>query len=324
MTFFARWLRIGFVAGATFGALGCAAILGNDYAVDDDAGLGSGLGGSRSSTSSTSTSSVSTTSSSGGSTSSSGGGSSGGGVGGDGAGGSGGDGGLGGSSAGLGGGTAGTIMAGGAAGASGGSGGSGGASGNAGASIGGNGGAFTDAANDVSPMDASMDTSTRSDAGSTIDAPPEASNCNPLNGACQGGVLTCNPGFSSCNATNADGCECATPSCCGLGCQNQHVTCMLAGNPSSPCSDGTGKYYYDCIALGTFNVTQATKACAAVTGNASACSMGSCPSQNLVIYGFDGSGNCVSWEYSGPAVGRMYKSNNASCFCPASTSPMWN
>ncbi len=138
-------------------------------------------------------------------------------------------------------------------------------------------------------------------------------------------MLTCNPGFSSCNASNADGCECATPACCpGLTCQNQHVACMLAGNPSSPCADGTGKYYYDCVALGTINSAQATKACAAVTGNASACSLGSCPGQNLVVCSFDGIGNCVCWEYSGPTVGRMYKSNNASCFCPTSTSPMWN
>jgi len=102
---------------------------------------------------------------------------------------------------------------------------------------------------------------------------------------------------------------------------------MLAGNPSSPCADGTGKYYYDCVALGTINSGQATKACAAVTGNASACSLGMCgngASPPLVVCSFDGVGNCVCWEYFGPSSGRMYKSNNASWFCPTSTSPMWN
>ena len=153
------------------------------------------------------------------------------------------------------------------------------------------------------------------------DVPPS---CNPVNGSCSNGLLTCNPSFASCNGSNADGCECATPACCGAACQTSHIACMLNNNPSSPCTDGTGQHFYDCVALGTINSGQATKACAAVTGNVSACSLGSCPGNHSVVCSFDGGGNCMCWEYSGTQAGRMYKSLNATCYCPTSTSPTWN
>jgi hypothetical protein len=162
-----------------------------------------------------------------------------------------------------------------------------------------------------------------SDAG--VDAPAETSpSCSPVNGSCSGGLLTCNPNFSSCNGSNADGCECSTPACCGTACQTRHLACLING---TPCSDGTGLPFYDCVALGTINSAQATKACAAVIGNASACSMGQCgagPTLQLAIYGFDAAGNCVSWAYSGSNTGRMFKSASAMCYCPSSTAPTWN
>jgi hypothetical protein len=42
------------------------------------------------------------------------------------------------------------------------------------------------------------------------------------------------------------------------------------------------------------------------------------------VCSFDGTGNCMCWEYSGSQSGRMYKSLNSSCYCPTSTSPTWN
>jgi hypothetical protein len=95
----------------------------------------------------------------------------------------------------------------------------------------------------------------------------------------------------------------------------------------TPCADGTGLYFYDCVALGTINMAQATKACAAITGNASACLMGTCgagPTLQQAMYGFDAGGNCITWAYSGSNAGRMFKSVNAMCYCPQSTSPTWN
>jgi hypothetical protein len=109
-----------------------------------------------------------------------------------------------------------------------------------------------------------------------------------------------------------------------MTCQMQHIACMLGGNPSSPCTDGTGVPFYDCVALGTINSTQATKACVAVTGNASACSPGSCPGGHQVVCSFDGGGLCTCWEYSGTQSGKVYKSLDSNCFCPQSTSPRWN
>ena len=345
-TFLARCKRIGSIAGATLLLSGCAAILGNDYDVETDAGLGSGGAGPSTSTSSSGGASTQGT---GGRTGSvGGGGSSSGGAGGDvdgGAGASvtGGAGGVGGSAAGASGASGGASgTSGGAAGAAGGAGGSagaGGAAGSVGADASGGGGPDASDAADTSSADTAPETSPDAaieasgdasvdayDAG-VQDAPPDVPPCNPLNGSCSNGVLTCNQGFSSCNASNTDGCECATPSCCGTACQNQHVACMLGGNPSTPCTDGTGKYYYDCTAIGTTNDTQATKACVAVTGNAAACSVGTCgsgPNTQYVVCSFGGTGACSCWEYFGPYAGHMFKNTTSSCTCPVSTSPTWN
>jgi len=157
------------------------------------------------------------------------------------------------------------------------------------------------------------------DSGGVVDAPV----CNPINGSCGGGGLTCNGGFASCNGNVTDGCECATSGCCGASCQVQHVACMLNGNPATPCTDGTGIYFYDCAPQGTFNSIQANSACAAVAG-AIACSPGTCPGGHSEICSFDGVSNCVCWEYAGSNAGRVFRSNNANCFCPGSTAPTWN
>ena len=237
--------------------------------------------------------------------------------------------------------TAGAGAAGGGASNTGGSPGSGGSSGAGGsAGAGGASGTLVDASSDSAtpdadtksdrPLEATPDAADGAsidayDAGIVIDVAPEAPSCNPLNGSCgDGGALTCDPGFSSCNGSASDGCECRTSVCCGSSCQSQHVTCMLNGVPASPCADGTGQYFYDCVALGTFNNAQATKACAAVTGDMSACSAGVCPGMHQVICGLNGSGNCICWEYAGPAVGRVLNSGSASCLCPFAMSPTWN
>ena len=157
------------------------------------------------------------------------------------------------------------------------------------------------------------------DSGGAVDAPV----CSPINGSCGGGGLTCNAGFASCNGNITDGCECATPGCCGASCQVQHIACMLNGNPATPCTDGTGNYYYDCVAQGTINGAQATKACTAGTG-ASSCTTYTCTGNATVVCGFDGVGNCVCWEFSGTNAGRVFRSSSLTCFCPGSTAPTWN
>jgi hypothetical protein len=186
--------------------------------------------------------------------------------------------------------------------------------------------AVPEASNDGSPSNdvAAETTVDANDAARTIDAAPDTGSCNPINGSCGGGGLTCNGGFSNCNASAADGCECATAACCGSACQTKHVACMLGANPASPCTDGTGQYFYDCIAAGTFDSTQATKACTAITGSAGACVPGTCMGGHSIICSAGAPGNCVCWEYAGSNAGRVYKSVNPNCYCPSATSPTWN
>jgi hypothetical protein len=126
------------------------------------------------------------------------------------------------------------------------------------------------------------------------------------------GYGSCHAGYSDCNTTapNTDGCECNTPSCCGSSCATTH-------------SNGIGQSYYDCVAQGTFNSTQATEACGAYTS--SACSTLSCTGggSNLVACGTN-NGACVCWDYSGSNVGHVHASVNATCYCPSTTDPSWN
>ena len=157
--------------------------------------------------------------------------------------------------------------------------------------------------------------------------------CNTTTGAasCNGTTCSyqCNSGRKDCNAGNApdtDGCECATPVCCGTGCGTTH-------------SNGVGQSFYDCNAQGSHNQAQAQAACTAYTGNAGACtpSTVSCCSGlkigNLClgttttgssVCGSTG-GNCNCWQYSGPNAGKV-ESEGSSCnaSCGGNGDPSWN
>jgi hypothetical protein len=125
---------------------------------------------------------------------------------------------------------------------------------------------------------------------------------------------SCHSGWSDCNTTqpNLDGCECNTPACCGSSCETTH-------------SNGIGESFYDCVAQGTHDSTQAGEACGAYTGNQAQCSSSSCagPGSNQVVCGTSG-GICVCWDYSGSNVGHVYSSAGSTCYCPGSTDPSWN
>lgn len=156
-------------------------------------------------------------------------------------------------------------------------------------------------------------------------------NCGACGAACDTttGTPTCNgstcsyacePGHTDCNssvAPDTDGCECATPTCCGTGCQTAH-------------SNGTGQTFYDCNALGTINQAQAQAACTAYTGSASACSpfTGVCGAfgqeSSSSICGSVG-GTCECWEYAGTEGARVTAVSGARYgFCAGATDPTWN
>jgi hypothetical protein len=139
----------------------------------------------------------------------------------------------------------------------------------------------------------------------------------------------CANGYSNCNVNGADlnGCECATPGCCGSSCQTKHVACMLGGNPNTPCTDGTGLNYYDCVNVGTFNSIQATEACTAYAGSSANCTALTCVGGHSVVCNDKGGPTkCTCWEYSGANTGHVHKATltEMSCYCPISGDPTWN
>jgi hypothetical protein len=140
---------------------------------------------------------------------------------------------------------------------------------------------------------------------------------NALVTGCNGTTCqyTCKQGFSNCSsgAPDLNGCECATPVCCGTGCGVTHM-------------NGVGQNYYDCVDAGTYDQTQAGKACTAYTNNQFACQAASCigDAGDLVICGFPDGGGCACWDYAGQDTSHVYKSGTTTCYCPGNTDPTWN
>lgn len=126
---------------------------------------------------------------------------------------------------------------------------------------------------------------------------------------------TCKNGYSNCDAAAPDlgGCECPTPTCCGAGCATTHA-------------NGVGQNYYDCVDAGTYNSTQALKACTAYTTDQLACAMYGCTSDagDSMICGQPDGGGCACWTYVGLDTSHVYKSGNTNCFCPSTNDPTWN
>ena len=100
---------------------------------------------------------------------------------------------------------------------------------------------------------------------------------------------------------------------------------------SSACAithaNGVGQNYYDCVDAGTYNQTQAGKACTAYTNDQFACQAASCigDAGDMVVCGTpEGGTNCVCWDYVGQDTSHVYKSGTTTCYCPGSTDPNWN
>jgi hypothetical protein len=122
--------------------------------------------------------------------------------------------------------------------------------------------------------------------------------------------MACDAGFSDCNGNPADGCECATPGCCGTICQTAH-------------NNGVGQTFFDCQSLGTYNLTQAMEACTAFTNNANQCHDLNCVGTGDSVVCNNGASSCHCWAYSGSASGRV-SAASANCNCPAANDLTWD
>jgi hypothetical protein len=130
----------------------------------------------------------------------------------------------------------------------------------------------------------------------------------------------CTAGHSDCNtaAPDTDGCECATPGCCGSACETSHA-------------DGVGQSYFDCNPPRTYSETTAFSACTAyaisVGSNAGNCVGGlTCPGSSVPTVCFTNTaGRCATycWQYNG-----VYADGGPGtvwdCACPAHVVGGWN
>jgi hypothetical protein len=153
--------------------------------------------------------------------------------------------------------------------------------------------------------------------------------CNTDTGtaSCDGNTCSyqCNTGLRDCNAGTApdtDGCECASPDCCGSICQTTH-------------SNGVGQSFYDCNAPGTHDQSQAQAACTAYTGSASACRPSTmCCSGNIIVACLgitaksvcgSANGQCYCWQYEGTNPGRVQAEGTfCTASCGSGNDPSWN
>ncbi len=142
--------------------------------------------------------------------------------------------------------------------------------------------------------------------------------------ACAAGLCTstCVAGRMNCARPAApsvdDGCECAGTACCaGNTCQTQHT-------------NGVGNTFFDCVALGTHNLAQATAAgdrwpvtLAVPAFNSTACA------NAAPMRCYQTATSCACWGYSTGAVnagdGRV-RLNTVSngCMCPTVGDAAWN
>jgi hypothetical protein len=133
--------------------------------------------------------------------------------------------------------------------------------------------------------------------------------------SCDGTSCTyaCRPGRTDCDleAPDKNGCECATPACCGTSCQTIH-------------SNGVGQNFYDCNAAGTNTDAAATEACVAyalsVGGTPSDCTDGwYCQDQpSQVCFNSSGPATQYCWGYGAPSD-QVFPN-----YCPSSAVGSWD
>jgi hypothetical protein len=141
--------------------------------------------------------------------------------------------------------------------------------------------------------------------------------CDTQSGAptCDGRTCSyaCNTGYADCNgamAPDTDGCECATPECCGASCQTAH-------------SNGVGQTYYDCDPPGALGSTGAMAACIAFAGgDPTKCSdHWYCNNDDQQVCFITGSRDCQTycWTYAGALAGAV-----SDCTCPVTKIADWD
>jgi hypothetical protein len=145
-----------------------------------------------------------------------------------------------------------------------------------------------------------------------------------LDAGCNGATCTyagCLAGHANCNtaAPDTNGCECATPGCCGNSCEDTH-------------HNGVGQFFYDCISPGTIDQAQAQKACTAFTSSSAQCNVTACDDAgSTAMCSTATKTTCICWAFAGGGGGHVAQGmpavtdgGNELCQCPTAGSPTWN
>jgi hypothetical protein len=153
---------------------------------------------------------------------------------------------------------------------------------------------------------------------------------------CDGTTCTynsCFSGYSDCNKTapNANGCECATPTCCGSSCAVTHKNCV-----SGTCGPLGQSYFITngCQAMGTpgnaatYTVEMA-RAARAAWPQAGTDGEGTCGGGANAVSRANSAG-CAVWLYDTVLAGAIFVNTTPSdggppaCLCPGSLTSTWN
>jgi hypothetical protein len=110
---------------------------------------------------------------------------------------------------------------------------------------------------------------------------------------------------------------CGSTCCEGTACCNSGTTCQTKH------SNGLGQFFFDCAALGTYDLTQAMEACSVYPGVAfcedTTCSSG--PGEKLVCAVDNSNAPTACWQYAGTVTGHVAPMNG---LCPTASDPVWD
>jgi hypothetical protein len=95
------------------------------------------------------------------------------------------------------------------------------------------------------------------------------------------------------------------------------------GQPYIVHSNGLGQTFSDCVALGTYNITQATEAALAWDPSGSVVLAQCLVSHDFVVYITNG-GETAAWDYYGTYAGHVALTQGTTPVCPTSADPVWD
>lgn len=99
---------------------------------------------------------------------------------------------------------------------------------------------------------------------------------------------------------------------------------LCSGAPQFKHHNGLGQYYFDCTALGTYNLTQASQAATAWDADATQTIFHCVGDPDALVLVAQGATQNAAWQYAGTGVGHVRLAAGDLALCPSFTDPAWN